>query len=127
MGDKDITHALDQMVRKVKTIAVHASQVWNECFEKLAGPDFGLLEELQKPRAPEGCFDLGTCVEVSWGSHETVRWWPAQVLGVHNNKDKDSDYDYVVRYERGGAERNVHPKRVRPPAPDTLTNRGRGP
>ncbi len=50
-------------------------------------------------RVSEGCFELGSRVEVSWpigcGSGSTVRWWPV-VLGVHQNKQ------YVVRFERGG-------------------------
>ncbi len=113
VGDKNITHALDQMVEKVLAVAVHATKVWSDCYKKLAVP--GLLEELQKPHVPEGCLDLGTRVEVSWamgqGSHQTLRWWPAQVVGVHENKE------YVVRFERwGGTERHVHPERVRLPA-----------
>ena len=112
VGNKDITGALDLMVQKVLGVAVRATRVWNECYEKLAWPT--LLEELTKPRVPEGCFDVGTCVEVSWCSHETVRWLPAQVLGVHG-----SNKHYAVRFERGGewgdTERNVHPERVRLP------------
>jgi len=119
VGFKDITHVLDQMVQKVIDVAVHATKVWNECYEKLAWP--GLLKELQNPKVPEGCFDLGTRVEVSWtmgqGSRANVRWLPAQVLGVHENKD------YVVRFERwddwGDTERHVHPDRVRPPTPES--------
>ena len=120
--EKDITHVVDQMVKKVLTVAVHATKVWYACYQKLAGPDhdFEFLEELQKPRVPEGCLDLGTFVEVSWtmwegSSHERLKWFPAQVLGVHDNKT------YVVRYlyERGGdwgdTERHVHPERVRVP------------
>ena len=110
VGDKDITHTLDQMVQKVLDVAVRATKVWSDCCERLAEPQ--LLESLQKPRVPEGCLNLGTCVEVSWGSHETMRWWPAQVCGVHENKD------YVVRFERktdwGDTERHVPPERVRP-------------
>ena len=87
-GEKDITDALDLMAQKVLQVAERAAKVWRECYEKLAEP--GLLEELQKPRVPEGCIQLGTCVEVSWpigqGSHETVRWFQAQVLGVHDNR-----------------------------------------
>ena len=116
VGNKDITGALDRMVSKVLGVAVHATKVWNECYEKLASP--GLLEELQNPHVPKDCFKLGTRVEVRWrmgqGSHETERWLPAQVLGVHDNKD------YVVRFERwddwGDTERHVHPERVRLPA-----------
>ena len=114
-GKKDITDALDLMAQKVLQVAERAAKVWRDCYEKLAEP--GLLEELQKPRVPEGCIQLGTCVEVSWpigqGSHETVRWFQAQVLGAHDNKD------YVVKYHRGGdwgdTERHVHPERVRLP------------
>ena len=83
VGDKDITHALDRMAQKVLAVGVRATEVWNDCYEKLAG--HWLLEELQKPRVPEGCFDLGTHAEVSWtmgqGSRETVRWWPAPSIG----------------------------------------------
>ena len=112
-GEKDITQSLDWMVQRVLEVAVRASKVWRECYERLAEPR--LLEELQKPNVPEGCFDLGSRVEVSWtigqASRATVRWFPAKVLGVHDNKD------YVVRYERGGdwgdTERHVHPERVR--------------
>ena len=117
MGEKDITQDLDWMVQKVLEVAVCATKVWRECYEQLAQAQPGLLEELQKPRVPEGCFDLGARVEVSWtmghGSRETMRWFPAQVLGVHANND------YVVRFERGGdwgdTERHVHPARVRLP------------
>ena len=116
VGEKDITDALDQMVHTVLAVAAKASKVWHECYEKLAWP--GLLEGLQNPKVPEGCFDLGTRVEVSWtmgqGSRANVQWLPAQVLGVHENKD------YVVRFERwadwGDTERHVHPDRVRLPA-----------
>ena len=121
-NEKDITHALDQMVQRVLEVAVEAAKVWHECYLELAdhypdGPDL-LLNCLQKPCVPEGCFHLGTRVEVSWemgqGSHATVRWLPAQVLAVHDNRH------YVLRYERrldwgdwGDTERNVHPDRVR--------------
>ena len=117
VGEKDITDALDQMVHTVLAVAAKSSKVWHECYEKLAWP--GLLEGLQNPKVPEGCFDLGTRVEVSWtmgqGSRADVKWLPAQVLGVHENKD------YVVRFERwadwGDTERHVHPDRVRLPTP----------
>ena len=116
-GEKDITQSLDWMVQRVLEVAARASKVWRESYEKIAEP--GLLEELQKPTVPEGCFDLGSRVEVSWtmgrDSRATVRWFPAKVLGIHDNKD------YVVRFERGGdwgdTERHVHPNRVRPMTP----------
>ena len=123
VGNKDITGALDRMVSKVLGVAVHAAKVWNECYEKLSSP--GLLEELQNLHVPKDCFKLGTRVEVSWtmgqGSRAVVRWLPAQVLGVHANKD------YVIRFERwddwGDTERHVHPERVRLP---TAEDEGHG-
>ena len=113
LGEKDITDALDGMAQKVLKVAARAAKVWRECYEKLAEPR--LLEELQKPRVPDDSFDIGTCVQVSWtmgqGNCATVRWLPAQVMGVHDNKD------YVVRFERGGdwgdTEHHVPPERVR--------------
>ena len=120
VGDKDITNVLDRRVQRVLEIAVHATKVWRKCYEELADP--GLLKQLQNPWVPEGCFHLGSCVEVSWtmgqGSHAAVRWLAAWVLGVHDNMD------YVVRYERGGdwgdTERHVCRERVRlPVAPNT--------
>ena len=63
-GEKDITHALDWMVQRVLEVSARATKVWRLRYEKLAEP--GLLEELQKPRVPEGCFDLGISVEVRW-------------------------------------------------------------
>ena len=120
-SEKDITHALDQMVQKVLEVAVNAAKVWQECYLKLADAYPDVLDTLQRPCVPQGCFPLGTRVEVSWemgqGSHAhhaTVRWLPACVLAVHDNKH------YVLRYERrcdwgdwGDTERNVHPDRVR--------------
>ena len=116
VGEEDITPSLDWMVERVLAVAVHATKVWRECYEKLAQP--GLLEQLQQPMVPKDCFGLGTRVEASWttgqGSRMTVRWLPAKVVGIHDNKD------YVVRFERGGdwgdTERHVHPDRVRLPA-----------
>ena len=115
VGETDITQTLDLMVQKVLAIAVRATKVWRECYEQLA--DTKLLDELQRPTVPEDCYDLGTRVEVSWkmgqGNRATVRWSPAKILGVHDNKD------YVVRFERGGdwgdTERHVQPERVRLP------------
>ena len=117
VGDKDITHALDQMVDRVLQVTVHATKVWRECYEELSDLNPQLLDKLQNPCVPDSCFQLGTHVEVSWtmgqGSRATVRWLPSQVLGVHDNSH------YVVRFERGGdwgdTERNVHPERVRLP------------
>ena len=82
-----------------------------------ANAEPGLLKELQYPCVPEGCFNLGTRVEVSWpmtpGSHETVRWLPAHVLGAHDNEH------YVVRFDRGcdwgDTERQVDPEHLRTP------------
>ena len=119
VGEKDITHAVDWMVERVLEVAVCATKVWQECYGKLADPV--LLEELQNPRVPEGCFQLGTEVEVSWtmrqGSRAIVRWLPAQVLRIHDNKD------YAVRFHRGydwgDTERHVQPERVRLPAHST--------
>lgn len=113
VGEQDVTAALEWMVQRVVQVAVVSTQVWRQCYERLQ-PN---LEELLKPKVPEGCFDLNTRVEVSWtmgqGSRKTVRWLPAQVLAVHENKD------YVVRFQRGGdwgdTERHVHPSRVRLP------------
>ena len=113
IGNKDITYFLDVMVQRVRAVAVHATEVWRKCYEKIAEPR--LLKELQHPCVPEGCFNLGTPVEVSWtmtrGSNETVTWLPAHVLGVHDNKH------YVVRFDRGGdwgdTERQVEPERLR--------------
>ena len=126
-NEKDITHALDQMAQRILEVAVNAAKVWHECYAELADPWPDLLDNLLKPCVPEGCFPLGTHVEVSWdmgrGSHATVRWLPAHVLAVHDNKH------YVLRYERsrdwgdwGDTERNVHPDRVRLP-PHSLGRR----
>ena len=97
-GEKDITHALDWMVQRVLEVAVRATKVWRECYDKFA--EFVFFGRAPKPRVPEGCFDLGIRVEVSWtmgqGSRATVRWLPAPALGLHDNKD------YVVRFEKGG-------------------------
>ena len=101
------------MVQRVRAVAVHATEAWRKCYEKIAEPR--LLKELQHPCVPEGCFNLGTPVEVSWtmtrGGNETVTWLPAHVLGVHDNKH------YVVRFDRGGdwgdTERQVEPERLR--------------
>eukprot|EP00434_Breviolum_minutum_P025766 symbB.v1.2.022777.t1/scaffold2059.1/size90859/5 len=88
VGEQDITHVLDSMVQRVIDIAVRATKVWSECFEQLLYPE--LLQQLQNPAVPEGCFPLGTHVEVSWamgqGRHVDVRWFPAQVLGVHRTR-----------------------------------------
>ena len=113
VGNKDITHAFDSMVQRVLHVAVRATKVWRECFEQLLYPE--LLHQLQNPAVPEGCYDIGTHVEVSWamgqGRHVDVRWFPARVLSVHENKE------YVVMFDRGGdwgdTERNVHSERVR--------------
>lgn len=113
VGEQDVTEALEWMVQSVVQVAVVSTELWRECYERLQ-PN---LEELLKPKVPEGCFELNTRVEVSWtmgqGSRATVRWLPAQVLAVHENKD------YVVRFQRGGdwgdTERHVHPSRVRLP------------
>ena len=115
VGEKDMTHALDSMLGKVLEVTVHAAKVWRECFNKLLVADPRFLDELLKPCVPEGCFELGTRVEVSWtmgrGSCANVKWLPAMVLGVHDNKD------YVVRFEKwddwGDTERHVPPERVR--------------
>ena len=117
-NEKDITPALDQMVQRVLEVAVKAAEVWHECYVELADPWPDLLDNLQKPSVPDGCFQLGSRVEVSWDmgqdSHGTLRWLPAHVLAVHDNKH------YVVRYERrcdwgdwGDTERHVHPDRVK--------------
>ena len=120
-GGKDITLALDWMVKKVLAVAVTAAQNWNKCYKDLAVQDPGLLDTLQKPCVPEGCFKLGTRVEVSWmmgqGSGATVIWLPAQVIGVHADS-----MDYIVRFETwgdwGDTERHVQARRVRPLTPD---------
>ena len=122
VGDKDITLALDRMAQKVVGVAVNATNVWFKCYEKLADHDSGILGTLQNPCVPEGCFNLGTRVEVSWtigqGSRATVTWLPAQVMGVHADSK-----DYIVRFESswgdwGDTERHVHPQRVKPLTPD---------
>ena len=67
-----------------KGLARMLRQVWRSLFS---------LEELQKPRVPEGCFELGARVEVSWtmgqGSRATVRWLPAPALGLHDNTERN--------------------------------------
>ena len=46
-GEKDITHAVNWMVQRVLEVAVHATKVWRECYEKLAGPK-GYVVRLKK-------------------------------------------------------------------------------
>ena len=126
VGEKNITQDLDWMVQRVLDVAAHAAKVWRECYEKLQLGHPGLLDELQKPHVPEGCFDLGTDVEVSWtmgqGSRVSVRWFPATVMGVHDNKHYILRYDQRTRGDWGDTERNVHPERVRLP---TVFDEGR--
>lgn len=115
IGDKDMTDLVDALVERVLQVAKQATTVWRECAERLLQCQPEIVRQLENPAVPEGCLPLGTRVQVSWklgtGRSASVRWLPAQVLGVH------SDGTYVVRFEVGGGwgdtERHVVPERVR--------------
>ncbi|CAE7535266.1 unnamed protein product [Symbiodinium natans] len=115
IGDKDMTELVDTLVQRVLQVAQKATTVWRECAETLLQQQPEIVRQLENPAVPEGCFPLGTRVEVSWilgsGRRASTRWLPAQVLGVH------SDGAYVVRFEQGGGwgdtERHVKSERVR--------------